>query len=176
MKIYEYRYNFIEDISKYISDNYKKITGLDNLKLVYKSDFLNKSKEDIEKLYKKNKDRDIFTGMTNIGIHRDDYDFILDEKVLKDYGSEGEQKNAVIALKMAEIEIFKDKKNIIPILILDDLFSELDKTKINNILKFIENDIQTFITTTEINKLNKNLKENSKIFIVKDGVVEIKEN
>ena len=176
MKIYEYRYNFIEDISKYITDNYKKITGLDNLKLVYKSDFMNKNLKEIEKLYKKNENRDITTGMTNIGIHRDDYDFILDEKVLKDYGSEGEQKNAVIALKMAEIEIFKDKKNIIPILILDDLFSELDKTKINNIFKFIDNDIQTFITTTELTKLSKKLRENSKIFVVNDGVVEIKES
>ena len=176
MKIYEYRYNFIEDISKYITDNYKKITGLDNLKLVYKSDFMNKDLKEIEKLYKKNENRDITTGMTNIGIHRDDYDFILDEKVLKDYGSEGEQKNAVIALKMAEIEIFKDKKNIIPILILDDLFSELDKTKINNIFKFIDNDIQTFITTTELTKLSKKLRENSKIFVVNDGVVEIKES
>ena len=176
IKIYEYRYNFIEDISKYITDNYKKITGLDNLKLVYKSDFMNKNLKEIEKLYKKNENRDITTGMTNIGVHRDDYDFILDEKVLKDYGSEGEQKNAVIALKMAEIEIFKDKKNIIPILILDDLFSELDKTKINNIFKFIDNDIQTFITTTELTKLSKKLRENSKIFVVNDGVVEIKES
>ena len=176
MKIYEYRYNFIEDISKYITDNYKKITGLDNLKLVYKSDFMNKDLKEIEKLYKKNENRDITTGITNIGVHRDDYDFILDEKVLKDYGSEGEQKNAVIALKMAEIEIFKDKKNIIPILILDDLFSELDKTKINNIFKFIDNDIQTFITTTELTKLSKKLRENSKIFVVNDGVVEIKES
>ena len=176
IKIFEYRNDFINEISKYISDNYKKITKLDNLKIVYKSDFINKSKEEIIKLYKKNENRDIISGITNIGVHRDDYEFILDEKSLKDYGSEGEQKNAVIALKMAEIEICRDKKNIIPILILDDLFSELDKTKINNILKFIENDIQTFITTTEINKLNKDLKENSKIFIVKDGVVEIKEN
>ena len=176
MKIYEYRYNFIEDISKYITINYKKITGLDNLKIVYKSDFLNKSYEEIEKLYKKNKNRDITSGITNIGIHRDDFEFVLDEKVLKDFGSEGEQKNAVIALKMAEIEIFKDKKNIIPILILDDLFSELDKTKINNILKFIDNDIQTFITTTELSKLNKKLLNDSKIFVVKNGVVEIKEN
>lgn len=176
IKIYEYRYNFIEDISKYITDNYKKITGLDNLKIVYKSDFMNKSREDIEKLYKKNKERDIYSGITNIGVHRDDFDFILDNKPLKDYGSEGEQKNAVIALKMAEIEIFKEKKNIIPILILDDLFSELDKTKINNIFKFIDNDIQTFITTTEITKLSKKLRDNSKIFIVNNGVVDIKES
>ena len=72
IKIYEYRYNFIEDISKYITDNYKKITGLDNLKLVYKSDFMNKNLKEIEKLYKKNENRDITTGMTNIGVHRDD--------------------------------------------------------------------------------------------------------
>ena len=107
-----------------------------------------------------------------MGIHRDDYDFVLNDKQLKDFGSEGEQKNAIISFKMAELDIFRDKKGIIPILILDDLFSELDKTKINNIIKFIKEDIQTFITTTEINKLSKNLKSGSKVFKVKDGKIE----
>ena len=91
---------------------------------------------------------------------------------LKDFGSEGEQKNAIIAFKLSEIEIFKNKKGVIPILILDDLYSELDKVKINNILEFINDDIQTFITTTEISKLSKKIKEGSKVFKVKNGIVE----
>ncbi|MDE6292207.1 MAG: DNA replication and repair protein RecF, partial [Bacilli bacterium] len=82
-----------------------------------------------------------------------------------------EQKNAIISLKMGEIDIFKDKKEVTPILILDDLFSELDEEKIGNILTFINEDIQTFITTTELNKVGNLLKDNSKIFEVNNGIV-----
>lgn len=171
LKVHSYRQNFIDEIEEYISGNYMKITGKGNLKLVYKSDYTGKSKDDLLKMYKKEKDRDIVLGKTNIGIHRDDYDFTLNDFSLKDYGSEGEQKNAIISLKMGEIDIFKDKKSVTPILILDDLFSELDEVKINNILDFISDDIQTFVTTTELDKVSLKLKENSKIFSVFEGTV-----
>ena len=172
MKIYEYRKQFIDDISEYISNIYENITNKSDLKLLYKSDFLNKTKEEILKSYKRSVNSDIRNGQTREGIHHDDFDFTLNDTNLKDFGSEGEQKNAIIALKLAELELFKNKKGIIPILILDDLYSELDKVKINNILNFINEDIQTFITTTEITKLSKKLKDGSKVFKVKDGIVE----
>ncbi|MBO5474960.1 MAG: DNA replication/repair protein RecF [Bacilli bacterium] len=171
MKVNKYRADFIDNISKYIEVNYEKITKKSGLKLVYKSDFLNKSKEELIKIYKRELNRDITLGKTNIGVHRDDYEFYLNDKNLKDYGSEGEQKNAVISLKLAEINIFKEEKNVNPILILDDLFSELDQQKINNILKFISEDIQTFVTTTDLKKVSKKLMENSKVFKVDNGNV-----
>ncbi|HIS18867.1 MAG TPA: DNA replication/repair protein RecF, partial [Candidatus Coprovivens excrementavium] len=90
---------------------------------------------------------------------------------LKDYGSEGQQKNAIIAYKLAELDIFYTIRKEYPILILDDLFSELDKYKINNILSLINKDIQTFITTTDIDKIDKNILKNSKVFEIIDGVV-----
>ncbi len=80
--------------------------------------------------------------------------FLLNDYDIKDYGSQGQQKNAVIAWKFSEIMIFKELKSILPILILDDLLSELDKEKIKNILSFIDRNIQTFITTTEFEKLD----------------------
>ena len=172
LRIHEYRKEFINDISGYLSDIYKSIANIEGLKLTYNSDYNNKSKKDILKAYKRSMNSDIRNGQTREGIHRDDYDFTLRDVYLKDFGSEGEQKNAIIALKLSELEIFKNKKGIIPILILDDLYSELDKVKINNILNFIHDDIQTFITTTEISKLSKNVKEGSKIFKVKNGIVE----
>ena len=70
-----------------------------------------------------------------------------------------------------EIEIFKKEKRVTPILILDDLFSELDEEKINNIMLFIDDDIQTFITTTELDKVNDELKKESRIFYVENGNV-----
>lgn len=171
LKIHKYRSDFISDLNKYIEDNYYKITGNHGLRLVYKSDFNDKNKESLLKSYNKEKERDVILGKTNMGVHRDDYEFILEDNNLRDFGSEGEQKNAIISLKMAEIDIFRSKKSVTPILILDDLFSELDEEKISNILTFINEDIQTFITTTELNKVGEILEDNSKIFEVNNGVV-----
>ncbi len=172
LKINTYRRDFIAQISEYVTENYFKITGNSHLKLIYKSDFNDQSKEELLKKYQKEEKHDIMLGKTNIGIHRDDYEFQLDDYNLRDYGSEGEQKNAIIALKMAEIGVFREQKGVIPILILDDLFSELDEEKINNIIKFIESDIQTFVTTTELDKINESLKKGSSIFKVSNGTVE----
>lgn len=172
LKIYDYRVKFINLIENYIEKNYEKITGNSGLKLVYKSDYMNKTKEELQKIYKNELNRDIILGKTNTGIQRDDFEFYLDNNNLKDYGSSGEDKNAIISLKLAEIDIFKCEKSITPILILDDLFSELDEIKINNILEFIPDDIQTFITTTELSKVSDKIRNNSKIFEVNEGIVE----
>ena len=169
MRLHKHRVDFVNNISNYIESNYYRIAKKHDLNLVYKSDFMNKDKESLVKMYKKDLDKDIMQGKTCSGVHHDDYIFELNGKNLKDFGSEGEQKNAIISLKMAEIDIFKNDLNIIPILILDDLFSELDKKKINNILEFISDDIQTFVTTTELTKVDKRLKIGSKIFKIKNG-------
>ena len=171
MKIYNYRNNFMKDINIYISNNYEKIAGVEGLSLKYESCYHDLTRDELISIYKNEEKKDIILGKTNFGIHKDDYIFYLNDCNLKDYGSEGEQKNAIISLKMAEIEIFRKEKNVTPILILDDLFSELDEEKINNIMLFIDEDIQTFITTTELDKINDKLKCESRIFYVKDGNV-----
>ncbi len=176
LRIHKYRKDFTAMINPYIEEHYFKITGMHGLNLVYKSDFNDLEKKDLLKVYKREQNRDIILGTTNTGIHRDDYEFLLDGNNLKDYGSEGEQKNAVISLKLGEIDIFRNEKEIEPILILDDLFSELDEEKINNILTFIHDDIQTFITTTDLKKVTPSLKKDSRIFEVENGNVTEKIN
>ena len=90
---------------------------------------------------------------------------------MKDYGSEGQQKNAVIAYKFSELELFKEKKGVYPILILDDLFSELDEEKITNILRMLSPKWQTFITTTDL-KIFSSLKDFSyKQIKIQDGMI-----
>lgn len=171
IKIYEYRKNFIEEVNNLLENIYFQITKNKGLKIKYESHFsINKDK--IKEKYKYYEEKDINFGKTHFGIHLDDYIFLKNNQNLKDYGSEGEQKNAIISFKLAELEVFKNKREDTPILILDDLFSELDKEKINNILKYISNDIQTFITTTELNKIKRTIVSKSKIFIVKNGKVE----
>ena len=165
-KIYTSRKKYIDLLNSNLSDFYKKICNLDNLRLEYNSDYKNFDKELILNKYKSNVNRDVILGKTSFGIHHDDIKFKLDNYYIKDYGSEGQQKNAIIAYKLAELEIFNKVKGNYPILILDDLFSELDINKINNILNLINENIQTFITTTEIDKINNSILHKSKLFKV----------
>ena len=170
-KIYISRKKYIDLLNDKIGEFYEKICGISDLKLDYISDFNNFDKEKILKRYKECLNRDIILGKTSFGVHHDDISFKLLKFNIRDYGSEGQQKNAIIAYKMAELEIFYQIRDDYPILILDDLFSELDRFKINNILSLINEDIQTFITTTEIDKINSDILEKSKLFEINDGVV-----
>ena len=171
LRIYELRKKYINYLNENISNYYFNICGENDLKLDYVSDFRIEDKSKIIEKYKENLNRDIILGKTSIGVHHDDIKFKLNNKNIKDFGSEGQQKNAIIAYKLSLIDLFKKIKGSYPILILDDLFSELDKQKINNILNLISSDIQTFITTTEIDKINLNVIKKSKIFHVLDGEV-----
>ena len=170
-KIYESRKKYVNLLNQKIGELYNSICGIEDLKLEYSSDYKDFDREKILKKYQDNLNRDIILGKTTIGIHHDDIKFKLQGYNIKDYGSEGQQKNAIIAYKLTELEIFYQIRGNYPILILDDLFSELDRFKINNILNLINDDIQTFITTTEIDKINDTVLSNSKLFEVVDGEV-----
>ena len=171
LKVYSERKNIISSISEKIQSIFFDIMKKGFLKIKYVSDYDNKTKEEILSTYKKNLKKDLLLGKTDFGIHKDDYLFYLDDKLLKDYGSEGQQKNAIIAYKFAMISIYYEFNNDYPILILDDLFSELDSEKINNILKLIGENLQTFITTTEIDKVDEKILKESKKFFVENGLI-----
>lgn len=171
LKVYSERKNIISSINEKIQSIFFDIMKKGFLKIKYVSDYDNKTKEEILSTYKKNLKKDLLLGKTDFGIHKDDYLFYLDDKLLKDYGSEGQQKNAIIAYKFAMISIYYEFNNDYPILILDDLFSELDSEKINNILKLIGENLQTFITTTEIDKVDEKILKESKKFFVENGLI-----
>lgn len=170
-KIYLSRRKYIDLLNQRIGEIYNSICDIDDLKLEYVSDYRNFDKEKIIAKYRENLNRDIILGKTSFGVHHDDVRFKFKGYNIKDYGSEGQQKNAIIAYKLTELEIFYQVRGNYPILILDDLFSELDRFKINNILNLINKDIQTFITTTDIDKINKDILDMSKLFEVSDGCV-----
>lgn len=170
-KIYLSRKKYIDLLNQRIGEIYNSICEIDDLKLEYVSDYKNFDKEKIVSKYKENLNRDIILGKTSFGVHHDDVRFKFKGYNIKDYGSEGQQKNAIIAYKLTELEIFYQIRGNYPILILDDLFSELDRFKINNILNLINDNIQTFITTTDIDKINEDILSMSKLFEVNDGYV-----
>lgn len=173
--IYKMRKKFVEKLNLKCSDIFYKISKLENFKIFYKSNLAeydeNNIKEKLLKKYKKILNREIKLGTTLIGPHRDDLEFYLENKNLKDYGSQGQQRLAILSMKLAEIEIFKTYKNTYPILLLDDVFSELDDIKKNNIIKFIKDDIQVIITTTDLKRINKKIFESAKIFKIKNGEI-----
>lgn len=170
--ICKYREKFVDNINKYITSNYEKIFGSGTLKIRYVSTFKNKSEDDLIKRYKDNYQKELSVGKTLEGIHHDDIVFVLDNNNLKEWGSEGQRKNAIISFKLAEISVINEIKGYYPILILDDLFSELDKEKVTNLLGMLDRNVQTFMTTTDLKNISKKVIKDAKKFKVNDGILE----
>ena len=170
--ISKYRSNFVDNINKYITSNYESIAGCGTLKVRYSSVYKNKSQDELFKRYKDNYQKELSIGKTLEGVHHDDLVFLLDNNNLKECGSEGQRKNAIISFKLAEISVIKDIKGYYPILILDDLFSELDKVKISNLLSMLDRNVQTFITTTDLKNVSKKIIKDAKKIKVYDGILE----
>lgn len=167
------RCNYIDEINLYLNNYFNKSVKKGNLFLRYVSHFNGKLKEDLICDYRKSFNRDVLYGMSHIGVHLDDYVFELDGRIAKDFLSEGEQKSAVIAFKLAEVKFCINKMNTTPILILDDMFSELDSKKINRIIGSFSKNFQIFVTTTDIKYLNKKLLTDCTIIKLKDKKVEV---
>ena len=177
IEIYHYRYNFFEKINKILPSIFKKLTNIDGLHLLYNSsvdlsDFDSlKVRKKYESKIKKNFRMELMQGITCVGPHRDDFVFDLNGLDMKIFSSQGQQRLAVIALKIAEIYLFKEEMNEYPVLLLDDIFSEIDIKKRNRIIKYLLNDIQCVITTTDLNNIDEKLLENAKIFKVNNDKV-----
>ena len=174
--IYIMRNKFVKKINNHIYKIYNNITGDLNLNLIYESNISNDlTKEEIKNQLtiklKNNYKFDLKNKKTNIGPHLDDFKFILNDNNLKEYGSQGQQRAAILSLKLSEIEIFYQYKNEKPILLLDDVFSELDEIKKKNLLSYINKDLQTIITTTEIETLDKELIKNSNLIKINSGKI-----
>ena len=164
LKIYEYRKNYIELINKYINDIFKNYEKNSDISIKYISDYEINDYDKLLTELKKCRKREINLGMTSIGVHRDDYEFLHNGNNSKEYSSQGLQKLIVLAMKLSEVQIFVNDYDIKPILLLDDLFSELDEKNRNNIFKSLTKDIQVFITTTDLKNINKRLIDKAKIF------------
>ena len=140
---------------------FQYITGIKNLENI-ESEFYD--------LLKKNRKKDIEKGITTIGPHRDDFTVSLNGIDAKSFGSQGQQRSAVLTIKFSSLKIIKELTGEFPILLLDDVLSELDFNRKRYILTSI-GEIQTVITCTGIEDLTNYLDNKSKVFKVKDGVI-----
>lgn len=168
-KICEERYEYLEKLNKNIKRIFRKFKPNDEIIIKYESNFLDKNETEIIKYLKKNRLNEMNIGMTKIGIHRDDFVFIHNGLNAKEYSSQGTQKLILLCLKLAELNILINDYYEEPILLLDDLFSELDIINQNLILNNLNKNVQIFITTTDLNSINKKIVKKAKIINLEGG-------
>jgi len=180
--IYIERNKYINSINSYLGSIFEHICLNKNLILKYSPnvDITEYDDENISKIlqkkFKRDFNKEISLGMTISGPHRDDFNFYLDNKDMKFYSSEGQKKMAVISYKLAEMKLFQEQEDKKPIILLDDLFSELDIKNKNRLVKYIPEDLQVIITSNDLKGINKSIRDNAKIFKIKDSEVRVINN
>lgn len=161
--IYNYRKEFVKKIKDKIVDIHKKITdNKEILSVEYISNFCNK--EEFIKSLERHRRRDIIKGFTGKGIHRDDLKLYINDEEIEIYGSQGQRRSTILSIKLSELEIIKEEIEEMPILLLDDFMSELDKERREKFLEDVK-DTQIIITCTDKLELENRYK---KIFYVEN--------
>lgn len=170
------RKRYIDELSGIVNAVHKNLTSdNEDLKLYYNTNVeIIEDKHEMEKKYreniKKHIKKDIELGSTQVGPHRDDVLISIDNKDLKVYGSQGQQRTAVLALKLSEVELIKKQKGHFPVLLLDDVFSELDMERKKYLIKSIKN-MQTIITTTDSIDIKEMEDLDKSIYYVENGQI-----
>lgn len=167
-EIIKRRMDFIDNINSIIRPVHSKLSGnkeILNLRYIPCTTTDNFKDEVI-----RSRERDIKFKMTNVGPHKDDVAFFINDKDVRKYGSQGQQRTCALSLKLAEIELVKKVINDTPVLLLDDVLSELDANRQNFLLDSIGN-IQTIITCTGLDEFVNNRFSINRIFKVVNGVV-----
>lgn len=183
LEIYKARSNFIFELNQLIESIFFDLTGMHGFRIEYENNFNVQNfleyegniKEDFSIKLDHCFDSELRQGCSLVGPHKDDFSFYLDEMNLRNYGSQGQQRLSILSLKLAEVILLNKYNNDTPILLLDDVFSELDDEKKNKLLKYINQDIQTIITTTDLKNIDDSIIKNSKLFKINDGIIEIEE-
>ena len=171
------RREFIKRLSNESCIIHKQLTlENENLDLDYISnvDFYNKNKDEIEsnffKKLKSNTKRDLIIKSTEIGPHRDDIEIKINNMDTRAFASQGQQRTIVLSIKLSQVEIINIENGIYPVLLLDDVFSELDEERRKYLSKSF-NKIQTIITSTDLLGLEELEKTNKSIFYIDNGEI-----
>lgn len=175
------RLNVLKKILPLAKKYHSKINNDEDLNLTYNSciplNSANLSYEYLSDTYlnsiKNIQKEEIIRCMSLIGPQRDDIVITINKKNLKEYGSQGQQRTATIALKLAQAEVFRTELGENPVILLDDIFSELDEKRRNNILEMINKDMQVFITATDIELIPEIYRKDAKVYKVTKELVNL---
>lgn len=166
------RREFIKNLNRIIFDIHKNLSGdKEALELVYEPSV---REEDFAGILSESRERDIRQKLTNYGPHRDDLSFQVGDMDIRKFGSQGQQRTCALSLKLSEIELVKQITHDNPVLLLDDVLSELDANRQNYLLKSL-NEVQTIVTCTGLDEFITNRFHIDQVFKVADGKV-FKEN
>ncbi|MFQ3546311.1 DNA replication/repair protein RecF [Halobacillus rhizosphaerae] len=179
--IIERRFKFLQLLRSWAAPIHEGISrNLENLEISYDASV--KVSEDmnleiIKKTYEEKfleiESKEIDRGTTLAGPHRDDLVFYVNGKDVQTYGSQGQQRTTALSLKLAEIELIHSEVGEYPILLLDDVLSELDDFRQSHLLHTIQGKVQTFVSTTSIDGIEHEALDQAEIFHVKDGTIEV---
>lgn len=169
------RLQFVSNLSKITKKIHNKLTlGEEELNLKYNSNIKITNKNTIEKNFleqlKINTNKDLVTGVTSIGPHRDDIKIKINNIDARTYASQGQQRTIVLSIKLSEVEIIKMERGVYPVLLLDDVFSELDIDRRKYLTRSF-NDMQTIITSTDIIDLDEFNEIEKSIFYIENGEI-----
>lgn len=167
------RLEYIDKINNYGNEIHKEITsGTEDINVKYVSTIgsLDNIKTNFITKLRNNFNRDKERGLTLIGPHRDDFNIFINEIDVKTFGSQGQQRTSILTIKFSSLKIIKETTGEYPVLLLDDVLSELDNNRKKYILNNIK-DIQTIITSTGIEDFKEYINNNGKIFNVSNGRV-----
>ncbi|MGP7819570.1 DNA replication/repair protein RecF [Niallia sp. 01092] len=173
------RYEFLHLLENWAVPIHKGISrGLETLKIHYKPSVdvseeqdLSKMKEVYEEKFFNIKKREIDRGMTMFGPHRDDLLFFVNGRDVQTFGSQGQQRTTALSIKMAEIELIHSEIREYPILLLDDVLSELDDYRQSHLLNTIQGKVQTFVTTTNVDGIDHQTLKEASTFSVESGTM-----
>lgn len=166
------RIEFVKLLNDISSSMYDYISlHEEKLRIEYKSSYKIIDYETILNKYKKNYQKDILYSQTTSGLHKDDMLMFLNDKDAVLYASQGQQRSIVLAMKIALLELVKKEIGEYPILLLDDVLSELDDIRKTKLLNLIQNKVQTFITSTSIDGIHHKVIENAKKIYIENGHV-----
>jgi len=159
------RESFITMLNDIAKEIHKDITGgIEEISLTYRPQIMG----DYEERLKRSKDRDIAIGSTSYGIHKDDISICINDKDVRIYGSQGQQRTCALSVKLAEIEIIKTRTGHTPVLLLDDVLSELDESRQDFLFKHIKG-LQTVLTCTGVEDVLK--RTSGKIMRMEKGMI-----
>ncbi|MDT7832070.1 DNA replication and repair protein RecF [Flavobacteriaceae bacterium S356] len=164
VKIYEKRQDFLSEFTPIFNDKYQTISGnKEQVNLLYKSQLHD---TDFTQLLEMSVEKDRMVQYTTVGVHKDDLSFDIGNYPIKKFGSQGQQKSYLIALKLAQFEFLKQQSNIVPILLLDDIFDKLDESRVSQIIELVNNDEfgQIFITDTHKERTEKVIQRTNSSF------------
>ena len=158
----------MEQLNEIIYEIHKKLSGgREEIRIQYEPDV---ELDEFESKLRNSQDRDMRAKMTSVGPHRDDFSFLVGDVDIRKFGSQGQQRTAALSLKLSEIELVKRITKDTPVLLLDDVLSELDSNRQNYLLNSI-GDIQTIITCTGLEEFVNNRFEINRVFKVSAGTV-----